>query len=191
MPRHRPGKDIMSGYIAMQQLSAKWWMFFVCGISALGIAAGAFASQGSMIGVPGIDPHSLARLFAIWMIASGIAELCAAIAMRNVIRHEFWIGLLGVPTLAIGWHVAVRPDIAFMELMSTVAFYGVLAGVSLIGFALRIKSTGAATLVPVRERLSLRLWQSQRSADPRMCSVLTRRLISKRSRAANKDSRSI
>jgi uncharacterized membrane protein HdeD (DUF308 family) len=113
-----------------------WWAMIPLGVvqAALGFY---------MLSVPGIGPLSLAYLFAIWMITSGVAELTTAIAMRNVIQNEFWLGLLGVVTLGIGWYVVVRPDLGLLALVYTVGFYGLLAGVSLIGFAFRIKGVGA------------------------------------------------
>ena len=113
-----------------------WWAMIPLGIvqAALGVY---------MLSVPGIGPLSLAYLFAIWMIMTGVAELSTAIAMRNVIQHEFWLGLLGVVTLAIGWYVVLSPGLGLLALVYTVGFYGVLAGVSLIGFAFRIKGAGA------------------------------------------------
>jgi uncharacterized membrane protein HdeD (DUF308 family) len=113
-----------------------WWAMIPLGIvqAALGVY---------MLSVPGIGPLSLAYLFAIWMITSGVAELSTAIAMRNVIQNEFWLGLLGVVTLAVGWYVVVSPGLGLLALVYTVGFYGVLAGVSLIGFAFRIKGVGA------------------------------------------------
>jgi uncharacterized membrane protein HdeD (DUF308 family) len=113
-----------------------WWAMVLLGIvqAALGFY---------MLSVPLIGPLSLAFLFAIWMITTGVAELTTAIAMRNVIQNEFWLGLLGVATLAIGWYVIVWPDLGLLALVYTVGFYGVVAGVSLIGFAFRIKGAGA------------------------------------------------
>jgi uncharacterized membrane protein HdeD (DUF308 family) len=144
-----------------------------------------------ILSVPDIDPVFLAHLFALWMITSSVAELSATIAMRNIIQNEFWLGLLGIPGLAIGCHFVVRPDLGLLALVYTIGFYGVLAGVSLIGFAFRIKGTGANFVAPSRSSLRGRSPQSQRSARPRpsMCSVLSLQLISNRSRTSAKKGR--
>jgi uncharacterized membrane protein HdeD (DUF308 family) len=144
-----------------------------------------------MLGVPGIGLLSLAHLFAIWTIASGVTELSAAIAVRNIIQNEFWLGLLRVQTLGIGCYVVVQPDIGFLALVYTVGFYGVLAGVSLIGFAFRIEDAGA-NVAPSRDSSRARSRQSPRSARRRLstCSALSRQLISNHSRtSANEDRR--
>jgi uncharacterized membrane protein HdeD (DUF308 family) len=137
------------------------------GLIPLGIVQAALGVY--MLSLPGIGPLAFTRFFAIWMITSGVAELSLAIAMGNVIKSEFWLGLLGVPTLAIGWHVVVRPDLGFVALVYTVGFYGVLAGASLIGLVFRIKGAG--------EKFAARL-------RPCKCSVLSRRLILKQQRRA-------
>jgi uncharacterized membrane protein HdeD (DUF308 family) len=145
-----------------------------------------------MLGVSGIGPLAFAHLFAIWTITTGVAELRAAIAMRNVIQNEFWLGLLGIQTLAIGLYVVVQPDLGFLGLAYTVGFYGVLAGVSLIGFALRIEDAGANVVAPSRDSPRTRSPQSPRSARRRRstCSALSRQLISNHSRtSANEDRR--
>jgi uncharacterized membrane protein HdeD (DUF308 family) len=182
--------------------------FIVCGVAAV-VAGISFTEVGHyfpaillgivqaalgvlILSVPSIDPVSLTHLFAIWMITSGAAEVSAAIAMRNVIQNELWLGLLGVLSLAIGCHFVVRPDLGLLALVYAVGFYGALAGVSLIGFAFRFKGAGADVVPSSRDSPRPRSRQSRRSAQvrPSMCSVLSRQFISNRSRAsANKNSR--
>jgi hypothetical protein len=116
------------------------------------------------------------------MITSGVAELGAAIAMSSLIQNQFWLGLLGVQALAAGWYVVVRPDLGLLALAYTVGLYGLLAGVSLIGFAFRIEGAGANVVPPSRGSPRARSRHSPRSARrrPDKCSVLSRQLISNR-----------
>ena len=113
-----------------------WWALILLGIvqAALGVL---------MLSQPGLGPLALAYMFAIWMIMSGTVELTAAIQLRNVISNEFWLGLLGVITLAAGFYVVLSPGIGLLALVYTVGIYGVLAGIALIGFAFRIKNFGS------------------------------------------------
>jgi uncharacterized membrane protein HdeD (DUF308 family) len=113
-----------------------WWAMILLGIVQAGLGV-------MMLAEPGIGPLSLAYLFSIWMISTGLTEISSAIALRNVIENEFWLGLFGAITLAFGVYVVIRPDLGLLALVYTVGFYGIFAGISLIGFAFRIKGIGA------------------------------------------------
>lgn len=110
-----------------------WWTLILLGIIqvALGIV---------MISQPGVGPLALAYLVAIWAIATGLMEISAAIALRNVISNEFWWILLGVITLALGFFIVLRPNIGVFALVYAIGFYAVLAGISLIGVGVRLRS---------------------------------------------------
>lgn len=115
-----------------------WWALILLGIvqAALGVI---------MLAEPGIGPLSLAFFFAIWMVATGLTELSSAIALRNVIQNEFWLGLLGVVSLAFGTYVTILPGLGLLALVYTVGLYALLAGIALIGFAFRLKGVSADT----------------------------------------------
>lgn len=132
--------------------------FIISGVAAIG-AGVAFAGAGpwwssillgivqALLGVimlaqPGMGPLALAYLFAIGLISSGLTELTAAVALRKVIDNEFWLGLLGVITLASGLYVTAQPGLGLLALVYTIGTYGIFAGVAAIGFAFRIKAAG-------------------------------------------------
>jgi uncharacterized membrane protein HdeD (DUF308 family) len=104
----------------------------------MGVAQGALGFL--MLAAPGAGPLALAYLFATWMIMTGVTEISSAIALRSYISNEFWWIVLGIITLAFGAYVVARPDLGLLALVYTIGFYAILAGISLIAFAFRIKN---------------------------------------------------
>jgi uncharacterized membrane protein HdeD (DUF308 family) len=96
-----------------------------------------------MLAEPGVGPLALAYIFALWLITSGTLEISGAVAFRSVISNEFWWIFLGVVTLAIGLYVVFVPTIGILGLVYTVGIYAVLAAISLIAFAFRLKNAGS------------------------------------------------
>ena len=60
-----------------------WWALVIMGLVqvALGVI---------MLITPGMGLLTLAYLFAVWMIMTGVTEISSAVAFRNVIGNEFW-----------------------------------------------------------------------------------------------------
>jgi uncharacterized membrane protein HdeD (DUF308 family) len=112
--------------------TGSWWLFVISGIvqAFLGFV---------MLSQPGMGPLALAYLFAIWMIMTGVTEISSAIALRNVISNDFWWILLGIITLAAGAYVVIAPGLGLLALVYTVGFYAIIAGISLIVLAFRLK----------------------------------------------------
>ncbi|MGD0473495.1 MAG: HdeD family acid-resistance protein [Candidatus Velthaea sp.] len=112
-----------------------WWSLILMGIiqAALGFL---------MLAAPGAGPLALAYLFAIWMIMTGSMEISGAIALRGVVSGEFWWILLGIITLLFGFYAVLVPGLGILALVYTVGFYALLAGISLIAFAVRVKGLG-------------------------------------------------
>lgn len=109
-----------------------WWLFIISG------AVQAFLGF-LMLSQPGMGPLTLAYLFAVWMIMTGVTEISSAIALRNVISNEFWWILLGIITLAAGAYVVIVPGLGILALVYTIGLYAIVAGISLIVLAFRFK----------------------------------------------------
>jgi uncharacterized membrane protein HdeD (DUF308 family) len=109
-----------------------WWLLILFGIAsgALGII---------MLTQPGAGPLALAYLVAIWAISAGLMEIASGIAMRNVIRNEFWWVLLGIVTYALGVYIIIRPDLGVFALVYAIGVYSAIAGISLIAFSFKVK----------------------------------------------------
>jgi len=110
-----------------------WWA-----LTLMGFVQGALGFL--MLAEPGAGPLALAYLFATWMIMSGVTEISSAVALRSYISDEFWWIVLGIITLAFGVYVVAHPSLGLLALVYTIGLYAILAGISLIGFAFRIKN---------------------------------------------------
>jgi uncharacterized membrane protein HdeD (DUF308 family) len=117
--------------------TGSWWALAFLGLvqAALGVV---------MLAEPGVGPLTLAYLLALCLISSGVVEISSAITLRNYISNEFWWVILGLVTLGFGFYVLVRPDIGLFALVYTIGIYAVLAGISLIALAFRVKNVGRA-----------------------------------------------
>lgn len=113
-----------------------WWALVIMGL--VQIALGVIMLLG-----PGMGALALAYLFAVWMIMTGVTEISSAMAFRNLIGNEFWWILLGIITLAWGFYVVLVPALGLLALVYTIGFYAILAGISLIGFSVRLKGLPA------------------------------------------------
>lgn len=115
--------------------SGSWWVLVLIGLAegALGII---------MLTRPGAGPLALAYLVAIWAFTTGLMEISGAIALRDAIRNEFWWILLGLVTIALAIYIIIQPDIGILALVYTIGIYAVIAGISLIAFAFRLRGAG-------------------------------------------------
>ena len=110
----------------------QWWAMLL-----MGLAEAIFGVI--MLVEPGIGPLALAAMFAAWLITTGMMQLVAAISLRDLIEGEFWLGLLGVVTIAFGFYLIARPDIGVLALVYTIGWYAAFAAIALIGLAFRLK----------------------------------------------------
>ena len=113
--------------------TGKWWAMLL-----MGFAEATFGII--MLANPGLAPLALAYMFSTWLVASGFLQITAAVALRNVIQGEFWLGLLGAITVAFGFYLLVRPDIGVLALVYTIGWYAVLAAIALATLAFRLKN---------------------------------------------------
>ncbi|HZO94838.1 MAG TPA: DUF308 domain-containing protein [Candidatus Baltobacteraceae bacterium] len=113
-----------------------WWALLIMGFAqgVLGII---------MLAEPGLAPLALAYMFSVWLVSTGLLQVAAAITLRNVVRGEFWLGLLGVITVAFGFALLVRPDIGVLALVYTIGWYATLGAVALAMLAFRLKNAGS------------------------------------------------
>jgi len=121
-------------YLASRQ-ERRWWPYLLEGIA--GIVAGVVA-----FGFPGLTALALLYIIAAWAIITGIVEIVAAVDMRKVIQNEWLLGLAGVLSIAFGVIVAVQPDAGALAVVWTVGLYAVLAGITLIMLAFRVRNLG-------------------------------------------------
>jgi uncharacterized membrane protein HdeD (DUF308 family) len=109
------------------------WMLLLSGI--VGIVAGVL-----VFAWPGLTAFTLDILIGIWAIVTGVAELIAAFSLHRAIGTQWLYGIFGVISIAFGAYVLIVPGLGLVYLTFMIAIYGFVAGVSLIGAALRLRS---------------------------------------------------
>jgi uncharacterized membrane protein HdeD (DUF308 family) len=116
------------------------------------IVEGAF---GIIIGVvtffyPGITALALVYLFAWWAILTGALAIATAVRLRAVLPNEWLTILLGLLSIVAGIVIYFVPVAGVLAIVWTISVYAILAGIFMIGLALRLRGAGAgATGLPV------------------------------------------
>jgi uncharacterized membrane protein HdeD (DUF308 family) len=101
--------------------------------AVLGIGAGVVALLW-----PQITGVALLYLIAAWAIAIGALRMVAAISLRRVIEHEWFLALSGILSIAFGIIAVARPLTGALALAWLIGVYAILFGVSLIALGIRL-----------------------------------------------------
>ena len=113
----------------------RWWVLVLEGLVRIG--AGVIT-----VSWPGIAALALIYVIAAWALITGGLEIGAAIRLRKVITHEWWLVLAGIASIAIGVMLALFPGIGALTLMLWVGAYAFVFGILMIGLAFRLRSWG-------------------------------------------------
>ena len=113
------------------EASSRWWLA-LSGIVSLLAAAVAFFW-------PGITALVLLMFIAAWAIIIGVLQIYAAIQLRKVIEHEWWLIISGLLSIAFGVAMFAWPGAGALAVIWTIACYAILFGCLLIGLAFRLK----------------------------------------------------
>jgi uncharacterized membrane protein HdeD (DUF308 family) len=108
-----------------------WWALLIEGLFS--IIAGLFA-----LFIPGLTAFVLLYIIAGWAIATGVMEIIAAVRLRQQIRGEWMLALLGVVSIATGVLLAIFPGPGALALVLWIGAYAVVFGGLLIGLGLRL-----------------------------------------------------
>jgi uncharacterized membrane protein HdeD (DUF308 family) len=119
--------------VRMNHADGNWgWLLFE---GVLGIIAGIIAAV-----YPFAAAFALAWLLGAWAIITGVLAIASAFSARVHIPNEWLWVLSGVVSLIFGIAIFASPAFGLFALIWMVAFYAILAGVLLIGFAFRIRN---------------------------------------------------
>jgi uncharacterized membrane protein HdeD (DUF308 family) len=99
------------------------------------LAAGAIA-----IVWPGMTSLALILVIAAWAVMSGILEIAAAIRMREVIRHEWLLGIEGVLSVGFGVVLFIAPLTGVIVIGLWLGAFALILGGMMIGTAFRVRS---------------------------------------------------
>jgi uncharacterized membrane protein HdeD (DUF308 family) len=89
---------------------------------------------------PGITALALVVLIGIWAVATGIAEIAAAIRLRRVITNEWLLGLSGALSIAAGIVIFLWPNAGAVAISWVIGIYALVFGIVLIWFGVRLRS---------------------------------------------------
>jgi len=90
----------------------------------------------------------LVLLIAIWALLSGLFELSAAVRLRKQIKGEFWLGLVGLFSIALAiavfFMLATSPAATLLSVGWLIGIYALASGVALLVLAFRLRAYAAA-----------------------------------------------
>ncbi|HET9717302.1 MAG TPA: HdeD family acid-resistance protein [Pseudolabrys sp.] len=118
-------------------IGPRWWLVLV---GLAGIAAGIATFVW-----PGLTALVLLFFIAAWAIASGIFQIIGAIQIRKEIDNEWWLILDGAISVLFGILLFVMPGTGALALIWLIAFYAILYGALMIGFAFKLHSHAPQT----------------------------------------------
>lgn len=92
---------------------------------------------------PGLTVLGLVYLFAWWAILSGAAAIANAVRFRAVVPNEVLTIALGLLSILAGVAIFFLPAAGVLAIVWTISIYAFLAGIFMIGLALRLRGLGA------------------------------------------------
>ena len=118
---------------AFRSGSRNWWALLLAGIFGIGVGLVTFA-------YPGLTALMLLYFIAFWSIASGVAELVAAIRLREEIRGEWRLDLAGWLSVVFGIFLIAAPGTGALGMLMVIAAYAFLLGIVLMLLAFRLRA---------------------------------------------------
>jgi len=120
---------------AFRSGGGNWWALMLAGI--FGIGAGVV-----MFSYPGLTALSLLYYIGFWSIASGVAEIIAAVRLRKEIEGEWRLALAGLLAVMFGIFFVVAPGAGALGLLMVIAVYAFGTGVVLILLGFKLRALG-------------------------------------------------
>jgi uncharacterized membrane protein HdeD (DUF308 family) len=126
---------LFAGIFGTSAIAPRWWLVIV---GLLGIAVGIATFVW-----PGITALILLFFIAGWAIATGIFQIIGAIQVRKEIDNEWWLILNGFLSVLFGIAIFVMPGAGAVALFWVIAFYAILYGILMVGFAFSVRKLNA------------------------------------------------
>src|SRR5262249_28670038 len=114
----------------------RWWPFIVNGIVGLSLGVLTFAETRAMA-------VFLVSLAGAWAVLTGPLGVVAAVRFRQVIAHEWLLGLGGVLSILFGVAVLAQPTIGAVTFALLFGIYAALVGIAQVWLGLRLRDLGA------------------------------------------------
>lgn len=103
-------------------------------IGVVGVLAGLVA-----ILLPGETAVVLLVIIAVWAVIAGVLQIVAGIALRRSMPHAWFLIVTGALTLVLGVVLLFDPGAGALALVTTIAVFAVIWGISLIMMAFRLR----------------------------------------------------
>ncbi|MCU1452951.1 MAG: hypothetical protein JWN46_1097 [Acidimicrobiales bacterium] len=84
---------------------------------------------------PGITALALLLVIAAWAIAIGVVEIVAAVRLREELRHEWALVLLGLLSIAAGIALVASPAAGALAITWLIGWFALVRGVLHVGHA--------------------------------------------------------
>lgn len=91
---------------------------------------------------PAITALVLLFLIAAWAVISGIAQVVAAVRLREQIKGEWLLGLTGSLSIVLGVLLFMFPQAGALALVIWIGAFAVAFGALLVGLAFRVRAWG-------------------------------------------------
>ena len=115
-----------------------WYLPLIIGILFLAVGVYTFTSP--------LETYlTLAILFSISYIFSGLSDIIFAFANRQELENWGWALAMGIVTFLVGILLYIHPEITMITLPFLVGFVMLFRSVSGIGFALDLKNYGGSS----------------------------------------------
>jgi uncharacterized membrane protein HdeD (DUF308 family) len=88
---------------------------------------------------PGITAIALLAVIAAWAILTGVAAIVSAARLRKETSGSWVLALSGILSLVFGGLLIMRPAIGALAVAWMIATYALMAGVTLIVLAIRLR----------------------------------------------------
>lgn len=88
---------------------------------------------------PGDVGAVLVIIIGIWAIVTGVFEVFTAIRLREEIAEEWFLGIAGIVSVAIGVLLVVQPGFGRVGTIYVVGTYGILFGLLLVALGIRLR----------------------------------------------------
>jgi uncharacterized membrane protein HdeD (DUF308 family) len=120
-----------------------WWVLLLAGLAGIGIGALMFLR-------PDVTALALVFYIAIWAIAAGLLQIVGAVRLRKEIQGEFWLGLAGLASVALGGLLLANPAAGALAMLSVIGAFAIVIGVVLILLAFKVRAFAKQIAAAVR-----------------------------------------
>lgn len=88
---------------------------------------------------PGVTTLVLLWFIAAWAFVTGVFEIAAAIGLRNVIRHEWLLGVMGALSILFAIVLVSAPVSGAIAITWLIGWYAVLFGIVLLALSWQLR----------------------------------------------------